>query len=102
MELYIDYIRTGLGFEDKLLKMAVMYVLNEHYGFRNTVISALFGRLGKYTDGEKSMFLRNVQRVSKRIIDDMDGISLSFNDIAFINDLQKKIIDLDFAQVELL
>lgn len=46
--------------------------------------------------------MRNVQRVSKRIIDDMDGISLSFNDIAFINDLQKKIIDLDFVPVELL
>lgn len=56
LELYIDYILTGLGLEDKLLKMAVMYVLNEHYGFKNTVISALFGRLGKYTDGEKSMF----------------------------------------------
>lgn len=83
LELYIDYILTGLGLEDKLLKMAVMYVLNEHYGFMNTVISALFGRLGKYTADEKSMFLRNVQSV----FDDMDGISLSFNDTAFINEL---------------
>lgn len=73
--------------EDKLLKMAVMYVLNEYYGFKNVMISALFGRLGKYTTDEKSMFLRNVQSVSKRIIDDMDGISLSFNDTAFINEL---------------
>lgn len=87
LELYIDYILIRFGLEDKLLKMAVMYVLNEHYGFKNTVISALFGRLGKYTTDEKSVFLRNAQSVSKRIIDDMDGISLSFNDTAFINEL---------------
>lgn len=89
LELYIDYILNGLGLEDKLLKMAFMYVLNEHCGFKNTLMSALFGRLGKYTTDEKSMFLRNVQSVSKRIIDDMAGISLSFNDTStsFINEL---------------
>lgn len=87
LELYIDYVLAGVGLEDKLLKMAVTYVINEHYHLKNTIISALFGRLGKYTTDEKSMFLRNVQRVSKQIMDDLDGIALSFNETAFINDL---------------
>ena len=87
LELYIDYVLAGFGLEDKLLKMAVTYVMNEHYHLKNTIISALFGRLGKYTTDEKSMFLRNVQRVSKQIMDDLDGITLSFNETAFINDL---------------
>lgn len=87
LELYIDYVLVGFGLEDKLLKMAVTYVMNEHYHLKNTIISALFGRLGIYTVDEKSVFLRNVQRVSKQIIDDLDGITLSFNETAFINDL---------------
>ena len=33
------------------------------------------------------MFLRNVQKVSKQIIDDLDCITLTFNETAFINDL---------------
>lgn len=87
LELYIDYVLAGHGLEDKLLKMAVTYVMNEHYHLKNTIISALFGRLGKFTVDEKSMFLRNVQRVSKQIMDDLDGITLSFNETAFINEL---------------
>lgn len=87
LELYIDYVLVGFGLEDKLLKMAVTYVMNEHYHLKNTIISALFGRLGKYTADEKSMFLKNVQRVSKQIMDDLDGITLTFNETAFINDL---------------
>lgn len=87
LELYIDYVLAGVGLEDKLLKMAVTYVMNEYYHLKNTIISALFGRFGKYTTDEKSMFLRNVQKVSKQIIDDLDGIALSFNETAFINDL---------------
>lgn len=87
LELYINYVLAGFGLEDKLLKMAVTYVMNEHYHLKNTIISALFSRLGKYTANEKCMFLRNVQRVSKQILDDLDGITLSFNETAFINDL---------------
>lgn len=33
------------------------------------------------------MFLRNVQRISKQIMDDLDGITLTFNETALINDL---------------
>ena len=87
MELYIDYVLQEKGITDKLLKMAIVYVMNEHFGLKNTIISALFGKLGKYTIEEKLIFLKKTGQISKQILDDLEGYTLNFNETAFLNDL---------------
>lgn len=87
MELYIDYVLQEEQITDKLLKMAIVYVLNEHFGFKNTIISALFGKLAKYTLDDKLIFLKRAGQISKQILDDLEGYTLNFNETAFLNDL---------------
>ena len=87
MELYIDYVLQEERITDKLMKMAIVYVLNEHFGFKNTIISALFGKLGKYTIEEKLIFLKKTGQISKQILDDLGDYTLNFNETAFLNDL---------------
>ena len=87
LELYIDYVLQENGITDKLLKMAVVYVMNEYFGFKNNIISALFGKLGKYTIEEKFIFLKKTGQISKQILDDLEGYTLTFNETAFLNDL---------------
>ena len=83
--LYIDYCLFREGEADPLLRFAVSYVLFEHFRFRHTVVGALFGRLTKYSPEEKLDFLCRVRRVAVKIMGDMEGEVLGFNDVAFLN-----------------
>lgn len=87
IDLYLEYVMHENGIADKLVRMAVLYVLYERWNMKNTIVSALFGKLGKMTEGEKRDFIRTVLFLSKRIVDDMEGSTLSFHETAFINDL---------------
>lgn len=85
--LYLDYVMEENSIKDKLVRMAVLYVLYERWHMKNTIVSALFGKLGKMTVEEKGEFLKKVLLLSKRMVDDMEGDSLSFNETAFVNEL---------------
>ena len=87
LDLYLEYVMHEYGIADKLVRMAVLYVLYERWNIKNTIVSALFGKLGKMTEDEKRDFIRTVLFLSKRIVDDMEGAALSFHETAFINDL---------------
>lgn len=87
INLYLEYVMHETSITDKLVRMAVLYVLYERWNMKNTIVSALFGKLGKMTEDEKRDFIQTVLFLSKRIVDDMEGSSLSFHETAFINDL---------------
>ena len=87
LDLYLEYVMHETGIKDKLVRMAVLYVLYARWNIKNTIVSALFGKLGKMTEDEKWDFIRTVLFLSKRIVDDMEGSSLSFHETAFVNDL---------------
>lgn len=87
LDLYLEYVMHETGITDKLVRMAVLYVLYARWNIKTTIVSALFGKLGKMTEDEKRDFIRTVLFLSKRIVDDMEGYSLSFQETAFINDL---------------
>jgi hypothetical protein len=63
----------------------VSYVLFQHFRFRHTVVGALFGKLTKYSPEEKLGFLCRVRWIAVKIMGDMEGDVLGFNDVAFLN-----------------
>lgn len=83
--MYIDYCLLRDGEADPFLRLAVSYVLFEHFQFRHTVVGALFGKLTKYSPEEKLGFLCRVRRIAVKIMGDMEGEVLGFNDVAFLN-----------------
>lgn len=85
--LYIDYVLGNIGIQDRLVKLAVSFVVYERVGIKHTIVGALFGKAGKLTSDEKWEFLKMVDCISKRVLDDLEGYMLSFNEIAFINSL---------------
>lgn len=85
--LYIDYVLGCVGIQDRLVKLAVSFEVYERFGIKHTIVGVLFGKVGKLTADEKWEFLKRICCVSKRVLDDMEGCSLSFNEIAFINSL---------------
>lgn len=85
--LYIDYVFANTGIQERLVKMAVSFVVYERFGLKHTIVGALFGKVGKFTSDEKWDFLKSVWQFSKTIIDDLEGHSLTFNEIAIINSL---------------
>lgn len=87
LELYIDYVLTVMGNNDKLVRLAVCFVVYEYFGVKHTIVSALFGKLGKMNPEEKWKFLSMVWHISKRVLDDLEGYRLTFNETAFLNDL---------------
>ena len=87
LNMYLEYVMNRCGINDHLVKMAVLYVLYERWQMKNTIVSALFGRLGKMSPNEKICFLKKVCYLSRIMTDDMEGDSLSFNETAFINEL---------------
>lgn len=85
--LYIDYLMQKSMNKDKLVKMAVSYVVYERFGLKHTIVKALFGKLGKLSADEKWEFLKEVKSISKTVIDDLDGYTLDFNETAILNNL---------------
>lgn len=85
--LYIDYVLGNIGIQDRLVKLAVSFVVYERVGIKHTIVGALFGKAGKLTPDGKWEFLKRVDCISKRVLDDLEGYMLSFNEIAFINSL---------------
>ena len=104
ISLYIDYVMDMSKIDDKLLKLAVSYVVYEYLGMKHMIVRALFGRLEKMETEEKLGFLKHVLRFSKRVIDDLESNILSFNETAFINELlvtdDKDVMYLQFQQIE--
>lgn len=85
--LYVDYVMDGREHKDMLVKLAVSFLLYERYGLKHTIVSALFGKLGKMAAEEKWAFLKDVRCTYKKILDDLEGHTLDFNETAFVNSL---------------
>lgn len=85
--LYIEYVLWELGIQDRLVKLAVTFVVDEQMGFRAAIARTLFGKLEKLSADEKWEFLQRVCCVSKRVMDDLTGCKLSFDEVAYINSL---------------
>lgn len=85
--LYIDYVFDNMEIQDRLVKMAVSFVIYERFGLKHTIVGALFGKVGKFASDEKWDFLKSIWQLSKIVLDDLEGYSLTFNEIAFINNL---------------
>ena len=47
LRLYVDYVLDSREHKNMLVKMAVSFLLYERYGLKHTIVSALFGKLGK-------------------------------------------------------
>lgn len=103
ISLYIDYVMDMSKIDDKLLKLAVSYVVYEHLEIKHMIVRALFGRIEKMEAEEKLGLLKNVLWLSKRVIDDLVRNTLSFNEAAFVNDLlvtdDKDAMYLQFQQI---
>lgn len=85
--LYIEYVLWELGIQDRLVKLAVTFVVYEQLVFRAAIARTLFGKLEKLSADEKWEFLQRVWCVSKRVMDDLTGCKLSFEEVAYINSL---------------
>ena len=81
LSFYIDYLMQKKRVENKLVKMAVCYVIYERFQLKHTIVKALFGKLEKMSPAEKWEFLKSVRSISKQVIDDMEGYTLDFNEI---------------------
>ncbi len=103
ISLYIDYVMDMSKIDDKLLKLAVSYVVYEYLGIKHMIVRALFGRLEKMEADGKLGFLKHVLWFSKRVIGDLESNILSFNETAFINELlvtdDKDVMYLQFQQI---
>ena len=62
-------------------------MIYERLGLKPTIVGALFGKVGRLANDEKWEFLKCVCWMSKRVLDDLEGVSLTFNEIAFLNSL---------------
>lgn len=85
--LYVEYVLWELGIQDRFVKLAVTFVVYEQLGFRAAIARTLFGKLEKLSADEKWEFLQRVCGVSKRVMDDLTGCKLSFDEVAYINSL---------------
>ncbi len=85
--LYVDYVMDSGEHKDMLVKLAVSFLLYERYGLKHTIVSALFGKLGKMASEGKWAFLKDVQCTYKKILADLVGHTLDFNETAFLNGL---------------
>ena len=87
LSLYLDYVFLQEGLTDKLLRLAISYVIFEYFHVRHTVVGALFGKLSKFTGEEKLDFLIQVRRAAVRVIADLEGDTLDWEEAALVNDL---------------
>lgn len=85
LELYVDYVIADTGCGDRLVRLAVCFVIYEYFGVKHMIVDVLFARLGKMSQKEKWDFLKAVYFFSQRILDDLEGYKLSFDETAFIN-----------------
>lgn len=51
--MYIDCVLGNVGIQDRLVKLAVSFVVYERVGIKHTIVGALFGKAGKLTPDEK-------------------------------------------------
>jgi len=87
LSLYMEYVSGCIGIQDRLVKMASSFVVYERLGLKHTIVGALFGKVGRLASDEKWEFLKCVWWMSKRVLDDLEGVSLTFNEIAIINSM---------------
>lgn len=87
ISLYIDYVMDLFRIHDITYKLAVSYVVYERLGIKHMIVKALFGKLEKLEIEEKLEFLRSVLWIAKRVLDDLTGNVLSFDETSFINSL---------------
>lgn len=73
--------------EDPFLRIAVRFVVFEYFGMKHTIVKALFGRLNRMSMEEKYAFLKETIEKSRKLLDKLEGCTLSFNETAFLNDL---------------
>lgn len=85
--LYTDYVLDSKGAEDKLVRMAVRYVVWEYFGCKHMLVSALFGKLNRLTGEEKLAFIKQVRRLARCVIEDLTVRVLDFNETAYVNAL---------------
>lgn len=87
LELYVDYVLLQEGMADQLLKLGVCYILFEHFQMKHTVVGALFTRLSKFSAEEKMDFFLTLHRFAVRILADLEGEALDWDEVALVNDL---------------
>lgn len=87
LSLFVDYCMLQEGETDSLIKYAVAYLLFEHYRLKHTVIGALFKKLGEGSLEERLDFLKLVCSFRDKIMSDMEGDTLNFNETAILNDI---------------
>ena len=85
--LYVDYCMLQEGVADCLIKHAVSYLIYEHFRLKHTVIGALFKKLGEGSPEERLAFLQRVCSMGDRILSDLEGDILNFNETAILNDI---------------
>ena len=82
---------TGNDFElvseNPLVRIAVRFIVFENFGIKHTIVKALFGKLQRMSRDEKYAFIQEVIEKSRKILDDLEGWRLSFNETAFLNSL---------------
>ena len=82
---------TGNNFElvseNPLVRIAVRFIVFENFGIKHTIVKALFGKLQRMSRDEKYAFIQEVILKSRKILDDLEGWRLSFNETAFLNSL---------------
>lgn len=73
--------------ENPFVRIAVRFVVFEYFGMKHTIVKALFGRLNRMSMEEKYAFLKETIEKSRKLLDKLEGCTLSFNETAFLNDL---------------
>ena len=87
LSLYVDYCMLQEGEADRLLSLAVSYVLFEYFQIKHTVVGALFNKLAGVSVEDRMLFLGRVCKMVERILADLEGSVLNFNETAILNDL---------------
>ena len=87
IELYIEYIFDNYNIDNKMLLLAIKYVLFERYNLTHDIKEALFFKLNKYSTEEKINFAVGINFFVNGIVQDFEQYYLDFNETALINDL---------------
>lgn len=87
LSLYVDYCIRQEGEADRLLRLAVSYVLFDHFQIKHTVVGALFNKLAELPVEDRIFFVRRVCKMVEKILADLEGCVLNFNETAILNDL---------------
>ena len=85
LSLFVEYEFSGRGIDDRLLELAVKYVLLERYGLEHRIREPLFTRLDTYDGEARKRFVMGLSLLSADIAQVIEGRWLSFEETAYVN-----------------